>query len=72
MLAYEIDILWLPTEALEAEGMQLVHAIIEHILTCFQSQDPSLSLESMIKGPMEEPEEATKQTSIWESVMSWC
>jgi hypothetical protein len=32
-------------EQLEAEGRTLVEKVAEHVLTCFLSQDPNMSLE---------------------------
>ena len=37
---------------LEAEGGRLYRAVIEYILTCFQSHDLVISLEPVIAGPV--------------------
>jgi hypothetical protein len=43
---------------LEAEGYALVEAVAEYALTCFQSWDPHISLESVVQGPIVETAEA--------------
>jgi hypothetical protein len=48
---------------LEAEGGRLCRAVIEYILTCFQSNDPAISFEPVIAGPAVDTEDAT-----WEGV----
>jgi hypothetical protein len=48
---------------LEAEGSRLCRAVIEYILMCFRSHDPSISLEPVIAGPMADTEDAA-----WEGV----
>jgi hypothetical protein len=46
---------------LEAEGGRLYRAVIEYILTCFQSHDPAISLEPMIAGPVADTEDAAQE-----------
>jgi hypothetical protein len=46
---------------LEAEGGRLCRAVIEYILTCFQSHDPSISLEPVIAGPVADTEDAARE-----------
>jgi hypothetical protein len=46
---------------LEAEGGRLCQAVIEYILTGFQSHDPTISLESVIAGPVADTEDATRE-----------
>jgi hypothetical protein len=35
--------------------------VIEYILTCFQSHDPAISLESVIAGPVAATEDAARE-----------
>jgi hypothetical protein len=44
---------------LEAESGRLCRAVIEYILTCFQSHDMTISLEPVIAGSMADTEDAT-------------
>jgi hypothetical protein len=37
-------------DQLEAEGHALVEQVTEHVVTCFQSQDPAVSLDLMMLG----------------------
>jgi hypothetical protein len=46
---------------LEAEGGRLCRAVIEYILTCFQSHDPAISLEPVIAGPVADTEDAARE-----------
>jgi hypothetical protein len=46
---------------LEAEGGRLCQAVIEYILTCFQSHDPAISLEPVITGPVADTEDAARE-----------
>jgi hypothetical protein len=46
---------------LEAEGGKLCRAVIEYILTCFQSHDPAISLEPVIAGPVAATEDAARE-----------
>jgi hypothetical protein len=45
---------------LEAEGHILVEVVAEHMLMCFHSQDPQVSLEPVVPGPVEEVPEAAQ------------
>jgi hypothetical protein len=45
---------------LEAEGSRLCRAVIEYILTCFQSHDPAISLGLVIAGPVADTEDAAR------------
>jgi hypothetical protein len=45
---------------LETEGSRLCRAIIEYILTCFQSHDPDITLEPVIVGPVADAEDAAR------------
>jgi hypothetical protein len=40
---------------IEEEGSALAQAVAEHVLMCFRSRDPAISLEPMLQGPTEEP-----------------
>jgi predicted RNase H-like nuclease (RuvC/YqgF family) len=42
---------------IEEEGRALAQAVAEHVLMCFRSRDPNISLEPMVQGPAEEPAE---------------
>ena len=46
---------------LEAEGGRLCRAVIEYILTCFQSHDSAISLEPVIAGPVADTEDAAQE-----------
>jgi hypothetical protein len=46
---------------LEAEDGRLCRAVIEYILTCFQSHDPAISLEPMIAGPVADTEDTARE-----------
>jgi hypothetical protein len=46
---------------LEVEGGRLCREVIEYILTCFQSHDPTISLESVIAGPVANTEDAAQE-----------
>jgi hypothetical protein len=46
---------------LETEGGRICRAVIEYILTCFQSHDPTISLESVIAGPVADTEDAAQE-----------
>jgi hypothetical protein len=39
---------------------------VEHVLLCFCSQDPQVSLESVVEGPAKQVQEAA-QVSVWET-----
>jgi hypothetical protein len=45
----------------------LAEAVAEHMLMCFRSQDPQVSLEPVVQGPTEEVQEAA-QDGVWETV----
>jgi hypothetical protein len=40
---------------IEEEGHALAQAVAEHVLMCFRSRDPAISLEPVVQGPAEEP-----------------
>jgi hypothetical protein len=44
---------------IEEEGRALAQAVAEHVLICFRSRDPAISLEHVVQGSAEEPAEAT-------------
>jgi hypothetical protein len=46
---------------LETEGGRLCWAVIEYILTCFQSHDPAISLEPVIVGPVADTEDTARE-----------
>jgi hypothetical protein len=46
---------------LEAEGDRLCRAVIEYILTCFQSHDPAISLDLVIAGPVADTKDAARE-----------
>jgi hypothetical protein len=46
---------------LEAEGNRLCRSVIEYVLTCFRSHDPTISLESVIAGPMVDTEDTARE-----------
>ena len=48
---------------LEAEGREQCRVVVEHVLTCFRSHNPAISLAPIVKGPVAEAED-----SAWESV----
>jgi hypothetical protein len=41
-------------DQLEEEGHVLVEPVAEHVLMCFWSRDPQVSLESVVQGLIEE------------------
>jgi hypothetical protein len=43
---------------IEEEGRALAQAVAEHVLMCFRSRDPNISLEPVVQGTAEEPAEA--------------
>jgi hypothetical protein len=43
---------------IEEEGHALAQAVAKHVLMCFRSRDPAISLEPVVQGPTEEPAEA--------------
>jgi hypothetical protein len=42
------------------EGRALAQAVVDHVLMCFQSHDPSISLELAVQGPVEGSAEAAR------------
>jgi hypothetical protein len=46
-------------DQLEAEGRTLVEQVTEHMLTCFWSRDPTVSLDSVMLGLIIGTEDAT-------------
>ena len=46
---------------LEAEGSKLCWAVIEYILTCFRSHDPTISLEPVIAGSVADTEDTARE-----------
>jgi hypothetical protein len=46
---------------LEVEGGRLCRAVVEYILTCFRSHDPTISLEPVIAGPVADTEDAARE-----------
>jgi uncharacterized protein (DUF3084 family) len=45
---------------LEEEGRALAYAVTDHVLMCFRSHDPSISLEPVVQGPVEGSMEAAR------------
>jgi hypothetical protein len=45
---------------LEEEGRALAQAVANHVLMCFRSRDPGISLEPVVQGPVEGSAEATR------------
>jgi hypothetical protein len=45
---------------LEEEGRALAQAVADHVLMCFWSRDPSISLEPAVQGPVEGSAKAAK------------
>jgi hypothetical protein len=43
---------------IKEEGRALAQAVAEHVLMCFRSRDPAISLEPVVQEPVEEPVEA--------------
>jgi hypothetical protein len=37
---------------LEAEGRELAWMVVDHVLTCFRSHDPAISLTPVLEGPL--------------------
>jgi hypothetical protein len=46
---------------LEAKGGRLCRAVIEYILTCFRSHDPTISLEPVIAGPVVDTKDVARE-----------
>ena len=47
---------------LEVEGSKLCWAMVEYVLTCFQSHDPAMSLVPVIDGPVATIEDAARES----------
>ena len=47
---------------LEAEGRQLCREVAEHILVCFRSHSPNLSLEPVVVGPVADALDAARES----------
>jgi hypothetical protein len=45
---------------LEEEGRALAQALADHVLMCFRSRDPGISLEPVVQGPVEGSAEAAR------------
>jgi hypothetical protein len=45
---------------LEVEARIMAEAVVEHVLLCLCSQDPQVSLESVVQGPAEQILEAAQ------------
>jgi hypothetical protein len=45
---------------LEGEGRILAEAVAEHVVMCFRSRDPEVSLEPIVQGHAEDVEEAAQ------------
>jgi hypothetical protein len=45
---------------LEEEGRTLAQAMADHVLMCFRSRDPSISLEPVVQGPVEASAEVAR------------
>jgi hypothetical protein len=52
---------------LESEGWELARMVVDHVLTCFWSHDPTISLTPVLMGPVLEAE-ATAREGIQEAV----
>jgi hypothetical protein len=47
---------------LEAEGSKLCRAVVEYVLTCFQSHDPAISLAPVIDGLVAATKDAARES----------
>jgi hypothetical protein len=45
---------------LEEEGHTLAQAVADHVMMCFRSHDPNISLEPVVQGPVEGSVEAVR------------
>jgi hypothetical protein len=45
---------------LKEEGRTLAHVVADHVLMCFRSHDPSISLKPVVQGPVEGSAEAAR------------
>ncbi|XP_025791884.1 uncharacterized protein LOC112873071 [Panicum hallii] len=52
---------------LEAKGRELARMVVDHVLTCFWSHDPTISLTPVLEGPAPEVE-AAAQVGVQEAV----
>jgi hypothetical protein len=48
-------------DQLEVEGHALVEQVMEHVLTCFWSRDPTVSLDPVMLGPVVGTKDATRR-----------
>jgi len=46
---------------LKEEGRELCRVVVEHVLTCFRSHDPDVSLAPIIEGPVADAEAAARE-----------
>jgi predicted nucleic acid-binding Zn-ribbon protein len=46
---------------LEVEGRELARMVVDHVLTCFRSHDPTISLTPILEGPAPEVEAVTRE-----------
>jgi hypothetical protein len=46
----------------EAEGSRLCQAVVDYVLTCFQSHDPTMSLALVLDGPVDATENAARES----------
>jgi hypothetical protein len=51
-------------EQLESEGRILAEKVVKHVLTCFRSRDPNITLELVVHGPAVEVEEAARSSIL--------
>jgi hypothetical protein len=47
---------------LEVEGSRLYRAVVDYVLTCFWSHDPTMSLARVLDGPVAATEDATRES----------
>ena len=47
---------------LEIEGRELCRVVVEHVLTCFRSHDPAVSLAPVVEGPVANVETAARES----------
>ena len=47
---------------LEAEGREQCRVVVEHVLTCFRSHNPAISLAPVVKGPVAEAEDSARES----------
>jgi hypothetical protein len=46
---------------LEAKGWELARVVVDYVLTCFRSHDPTISLSRVLEGPVPEVEVAAQE-----------